>query len=193
MELALVGSSSEDCISLLGDSQSVRMSKIWRKESHRCKLETSCAVSGWTTGQLKEVLKDRMYLLARVCVLFIAVNDIIKKVPLSVVFKNIKEILNVLKQHKRLVLFTTLPPILNCSSEQSEQVRAVNVYIQSFSTRPSVTVVPFHRLFPPFANFNPRYYQLRYYNGRADNVHLSAVGIKALMEVIDSGYRSLFN
>lgn len=179
-------SALETPLSLLGDSQSVRMAKNWKKDLGGLGLETSCIKSGWTTGELKKAVKENVSFLKDKCFIFIGVNDVSKKVPLKEITKNLSAIIRFLSNQGKRIIIATLPPILNCTSEQAEQIRMIDVYILSFSTHKAVTVVPFHKLFPPFTEPKPDYYQCRYFNGRPDRVHLSPKGLKVLRELIIS-------
>lgn len=173
-------------LSLLGDSQSVRMGKVWRHNLQGYKLETSCCVSGWTTSKLREAVQGGTADLEEVCFIFIGVNDVLKKVTYAEMIKNLKAILKHLKYHNKRILISTLPTLLNSSLYQEQQIRCFNVFIQSFSAQNFVTVVPFHKMFPPFVELRKKMYQLRYHNGRADNVHLSSTGLQSLIDLIVS-------
>lgn len=173
-------------LSLLGDSQSVRMYKNCKKELGGFVLDTSCTLSGWNTSQLRTAVKEKAGVLVNNCFIFIGVNDILKKVPMKDTVNNIKSIIKILHRHHKRILIATLPPILNSISQQEEQIRSLNVHIQSFGTHPAVTIVPFHKLFPPFSALKLEYYQQRYYSGRKDNVHLSARGLRAMVDLIIS-------
>lgn len=173
-------------LSLLGDSQSVRLAKTWRREFSGTQLETGSAVSGWTTGQLRKSVLERVSVLETNCFIFIGVNDILKKVPYEDMVKNFKSIIKTLHYFKKRMLISTLPPILSSTPEQTDKIKNFNVFVLSFNTHSAVTVIPFHSMFPPFAELRLEFYQLRYYSGKKDYVHLSILGLRALMGLVNS-------
>lgn len=183
---SLVAGSPLQKISLLGDSQTVRMVKVWKQCAGCPRLETSCAFSGWTTGQLREAVNTKVSGLEETCFIFIGVNDVIRNFSHQDMVQNLKVIIKHLIYHNKTILISTLPPLLHSSPEQEQLIKFFNVRVQSYSTHNSITVIPFHRVFPPFSEGKLEFYQLKYYNGRKDNVHLSPAGLKKLMELIIS-------
>lgn len=139
---------------------------------------------GMCTEQLKVVLRNKAPSFHEYCFVLIAINDIIRGVPVRVVKENLLAIINILHFHKKTVFISTLPPIINPTVIQMNNIKEVNVFIQSLHTRDKVQVIYFHRHFPPFTKQANQFYQLRYADNRPDNVHLSRQGHQLLISLI---------
>lgn len=171
-------------LSILGDSQTVRLRKVWEAEDRNRKFESSCSGSGWTTRHLLQAVRRNMCNVQSTCFVFISINDIIRAIPLPTVKQNIRTILRVLIDSNKSVLLSTIPPTLSQSHRQQQSIQEVNIFIQSLNNPPTVQVIYFNRLFPPFADNDSRLYQRTYYNGKPDLIHLSEFGLRSLTRLI---------
>lgn len=122
--------------------------------------------------------------LSSICFLLISINDITSKIPDKIIKRNIRSILTILQDHNKTVLLSTIPPTLNNAHKQN--IRNINVYLQSFHNPPSVQTIYFHRLFPPYTSINKQLYEQYYYNGRPDFIHLSPAAFFALIRMVQS-------
>jgi lysophospholipase L1-like esterase len=170
-------------VSVLGDSQAVRMCGVWERLEGQRAIDATAARGGWTTDDLKRSLRQHVTALHQVCVLFISINDIFKSVPPLRTKKNIKTIIQLLLSHNKTIIISTLPPTLNSENLQ-HKIRSINIFIQSLNNPPSIKIIQFHKKFPPFSSMNLSYYKIRYNNGRPDSVHLSHTGYLQLISLI---------
>lgn len=71
-------------VSVLGDSQAVRMCGVWGqlKGQRTIAIDSTVAHGGWTTDDLKRAVRQQVTTLNSVCVMFVAINDIFKSIPL---------------------------------------------------------------------------------------------------------------
>lgn len=151
-----------DSITVLGDSQSVRLERMWLRQVRQDCHISFCAGSGWTTARLKCEVRSRIEQFHKLCVLNIGINDILKSVPVDVSKANIKCIVSKLQHKHRTIIISTLPPTLHKPCYTSEPIRNLNVFIQSLHQHPTITVIPFHKDFPPYTSLDPTLYQQRW-------------------------------
>lgn len=167
---------------MLGDSQIKRL--LRGRGVRRAEVDSHYAESGWTTQQLKIAVRQNQSSLHLQCFILIGLNDVIQNIKIKQTKTNIRTIVNLLTDSKRTVFISTLPPMLNANHYQQQNIKNINVFIQSLHSKTNVIVLQFHKQFPPFAPINHRYYQLRYANGRPDNLHLSMEGFRLLISLI---------
>lgn len=175
-------------VSLLGDSQMVRVRRTWRTQRPAGdEADYDCTGSGWTTKDLLSAVRVSGNKLRPVCVVLIGINDITKCIPMNSTKKSISSLITFLTRSKKRILIATLPPTLHTRSSSIHQAtRQLNIYIQSFNTHPSTSVIYFHKHFFPFSSVNPKLFEQRYTDGRPDLIHLSAVGHSLLIRLISN-------
>lgn len=169
-------------ISVLGDSQAVRLCKVWGRKQPQRPIDI-CAMGGWTTKDLKRAVRQRAPTMNETCLILISINDILRQHKPHDIKSNLKFTLNILKSHNKSLLISTLPPTLYASRQTLDSIKSVNLFIQSTHNPPSITVLSFHKLFPPFSTENRSLYQRHYYDGRPDNVHLSPAAFLRLINL----------
>lgn len=175
-------------VSVLGDSQAVRLGKIWTTYPD-VSVDFHCARGGWTTMDLKCAVRSGTDRFNQLCVVFIGINDILRGVPGTVINRNISIIIRTLLNNNKTVVLVTLPPTLNANTEQLFSIKLFNIYIQSFQANKRTIVVKFHEQFFPFIQYNSKLYQLRYSDGRPDFIHLSPQGCSLLVSSIQNLFR----
>lgn len=171
---------------MLGDSQMKRLLRAWagNNGSRQKKMTAHCAESGWTTTELKIAIRQNHTSFNSICFVLIGLNDILQKVPITTVKSNILSIVNILTTSGKSVLISTLPPTLDRIDKRQSEIKIINIFIQSLQTKPNVSVITFHKQFPPFSSNNLDLYQLSYANGRPDKLHLSINGFQLLISLI---------
>lgn len=171
-------------VTLLGDSQVNRLINTLRTNSVANISSSNFAVGGLCVSELKQEIRRRVQTFNSVCFILISINDILKLCPIKTIKNNIKISVDILINNNKTVLISTLPPILNPSKVISAAITEINIFILSLQTRDNVIVIEFHKQFVPFKPHNLVLYQRRYYNNRADNIHLSAKGHLLLHSLI---------
>lgn len=170
-------------VSVLGDSQARRMCGVWEQLDDGVEIDSRGTCGGWTTDDLKRSIRQ-LHNLNPICIVFVSVNDIFKHLPIDHTKSNFKTIIKLLRSKHKKILISTLPPTLYNDPKQQEQIRILNVFIQSLNNPPETTVINFHKLFHPFEQINKSYFQIKYNNGRPDLVHLSKQGYRALISLL---------
>lgn len=170
-------------LTLLGDSQVVRLHKVWGSSRQFTSADT-CAVSGCTTEHLKTLISRYNHVLNHTCFLLIGINDILSSVPTYKIKDNIASIIKYLKKKHKIILISTLAPTLHKNKPIQDNIREINIFIQSFATSSTVKVIKLHKLFKPFNQDDQCYYQLQYFNGKPDYVHLSNAAFQQLIRQI---------
>lgn len=170
---------------MLGDSQVKRLLRAWvNGGSRQKKMAAHCAESGWTTNDLKIAIRQHQASSHSTCFILIGLNDILQHIPTEKIKSNILTIINILVTSGKHVIISTLPPTLNSSKKQQSEIKNLNIYIQSLQTKSNVSVISFHKHFPPFSSQNLDHYQLHYPDGRPDRLHLSMKGFQLLISLI---------
>jgi len=181
-----MGSKCKDAemnMTLLGDSQVVRLQKVWRRSLQVSSLDM-CAIGGCTTEHLKTLISRHHHKFNQKCFLMIGINDILSGVPINKTKDNISSIIKYLKKKHINIFISTLPPTLHKNMQIQDSVRHINIFIQSFATSSGITVIKLHKLFKPFNREDKCFYQLRYYQGKPDFVHLSTAAFQELITLI---------
>lgn len=171
-------------VSLLGDSQVKRLQKTILSLDPNYKCDKNYAVGGLCSDTLKSVVRANLTNFYTTVFLLIGINDILKGFPISSVKRNIKTIVIMLSRSNRTILLSTLPPTLCMNNDVFCKIQELNVFIQSLETNKSVTIITLHKHFFPISSDNKNLFQLRKYNGTADNIHLSSKGHMLIIELL---------
>lgn len=171
-------------ISLLGDSQAVRMRNTWGGTR-----AYDYAKGGWTTRELKTGLREVRQLL-HFCILFVGLNDILKGKNTKETKTNIRAIIKLLGELGKHIIIITLPPTLHADQKYNKSLFELNVYLKSFKSQKYIEILPFDQIFRnKTVQQNKHYFQQSYWNGRPDLIHCSSAAHseirKRLREVID--------
>lgn len=168
-------------VTLLGDSHVRRLHEVWDNVNI---TTDSFAVGGLTTERLKTVISRHNAVFNQTCFVLIGINDILRKIPPRKIISNIKSIVKYLVKKDFVIFISTLPPTLHISSQIQEKIRTINIFIQSFQTTVNVNVIHFHKHFKPFNARDEHYYIFNNKPGKPDLIHLSAPGLRNLMNLI---------
>lgn len=142
-------------ISLLGDSQVRRLLfSLMKHHAGSPTTRTDFIQGGLCSDQLKIEVRRRVKTFQPNSFILIGINDILNNLPIYSINNNISTIIRVLSQHRKTILIPTLPPDINQSTSIEQAIQSLNIFIQSLSTHPSVSVIKFHLHFPPFTFLN---------------------------------------
>lgn len=97
-------------VSVLGDSQAVRLCREWWKAEPLREVDSSGARGGWTTNDLKSAVRQRVSSFKDICVILVSINDILRRHPPDKTKSNFKSILKILKTSNKSIFISTLPP-----------------------------------------------------------------------------------
>lgn len=176
-------------VSLLGDSQVRRMIKTLTKLGPNHPRERDYAISGLRSDNLKTIVRECSSDFHKVCFILVGINDILKGYPIASIKQNIKSTINILVRDNKTVLISTLPPILYANEPVGNDIKILNIFIQSLQRAHSVIVIKLHKHFSPFIVTDMTLFQQYYKDNKPDNVHLSADGHLLLIGLITRNVR----
>lgn len=166
----------------------VRLRRSWREGS----WSEDCSKGGWRTGDLLSAVRRRGHTFNFICVVLVAINDILSDIPVSKIQSNLKSIITFLTRLKRIILICTIPPPLYSTQSQKTVIFHINKFILSFSNKANIRIISLHKQFPPYVPLNKELYQLYCRYGKRDGLHLSYQGHQVLIRLIKEATQETF-